>query len=485
MSIHPKLIIPAVVSIVIGACQLSCRKMVSVPEPVNSITTSEVFSSDDQASSAMAGIYTQLANGSGLSFSNGYTTILTGMSSDELFYYGAGDINILAFAPNQLLYSNTYTNTLWSSAYQVIYSANSVIEGIAASTAIKLTDSVRKELTAEAKFARAFAYFYLTNLFGDVPLALTVDFNKTRYMARTPSAQVYKQIIEDLKEAQSVLPPDYSVAGPPYERVIPNRWAATALLARIYLYMKDYTDAAGQASAVINNTSLYTLEPDPANTFLINSREAIWQLKQGTINNPSWNATLEGYALIAFPVSTGVARYCLTPSLLNAFEPGDLRRSAWVASTNNGGSGTTYYPYKYKLGPGDAAYGAPSSEYYMVFRLAEVYLIRAEAEANGATGGSAAAIADLNILRSRAGLAGLSSSLTDAQVTAAVAHERQVELFAEWGHRWMDLRRTGQAHDILSALTEKQPWAGDYQLQYPIPPAEIRTDHFLVQNPGY
>lgn len=489
MYIHTRSIVLTFFSIVTGLCQLSCRKMIAVPEPLTSITTSEVFISDAQASTAMAAVYTLMINGAGsMSFSNGYTTILGGMSSDEMFYYGQGDLDILAYSPNKLLYTNSYTPTVWASAYKTIYGANSVIEGVAASTSSLLTDSARKELTGEAKFVRAFAYFYLVNLFGDVPLALTVDFNKTRYMARTPATKVYEQIIQDLKDAQSLLPPDYSAAVA-QERILPNRWAATALLARAYLYTGDNADAAAQATAVINNTALYNLVPDPNNVFLINSKEAIWQLKQGTSTGIN-NSIQELFVVIPSPLKTGVTHYCLAPSLVNAFEPGDLRFTAWVDTTSNTSPnvpspGRTYFSYKYKLGQSASSYGAASTEYYMVLRLAEVYLIRAEAEAGGATGGTAAAISDLNTIRSRAGLPGLSTSLLQPQVVTAVAHERQVELFGEWGHRWLDLKRTGQAHNVLSALASKQPWAGDYQLLYPIPPTEIQTDHFLLQNQGY
>jgi len=485
MHIHTRWIAPAFFSIVVSLCQLSCKKLVSVPEPVNSITTTEVFATDAQAASAMAGVYSLMINSS-LSSSNGQVTLLGGMSSDELFYYGIGDVDITSFSPNKLLYNNSYTYNLWTTAYQVIYNANSVIEGIAASTSGGLTDSVRKELTAESKFVRAFCYFYLTNLFGDVPLALTVDFNKTRYMARTPVKQVYQQIIQDLKDAQSVLPLDYSAAGAAQERIVPNHWAATALLARAYLFTGDNADAAAQAGTVISNTALYSLVSDPNQVFLADSKEAIWQLKQGGVW-PLYNGTQEGYTILPNPLATGTTNYCLAAPLLNAFEPGDLRRQDWVDSTTASGvpSVYNYYPYKYKIGSSNAVSGGPLSEYYMMLRLAEMYLIRAEAEVGGATGGAAAAIADLNVLRTRAGLPGLSSSLLPAQVTAAVAHERQVELFAEWGHRWLDLNRTGQAHNVLSVISTKQPWTGDFQLLYPIPSTEIMDDHFLLQNPGY
>jgi hypothetical protein len=121
----------------------------------------------------------------------------------------------------------------------------------------------------------------------------------------------------------------------------------------------------------------------------------------------------------------------------------------------------------------------------MMLRLAEVYLVRAEAEANGAGGGVLAALADLNVVRARAGVLALSTTLTQAQVLTAVARERQVELFAEWGHRWLDLKRTNKAHDVLSAMSSKQPWAGDYQLLYPVPPVEIQVNPRLEQNREY
>ncbi|THU34758.1 RagB/SusD family nutrient uptake outer membrane protein [Niastella caeni] len=481
MHIHKRSIVLAGFSLVMGAGLLSCKKMVTVPLPVNSITSEEMFKTDAQAMTSMAGVYTQMVNGS-LNFSNGYTTMLTGMSADELFYFGAADANMAGFAPNQLLETNSYTSAVWASSYKTIYNANSVIEGIAASESSSLSDSVRKQLTAEAKFIRAFCYFYLTNLFGDVPLVKTVDFNKTRYMSRTPVNEVYDQIIEDLTEAQELLSADYAISGAAKERILPTQWAATALLARVYLFKGEYANAAEQASAVIANTSLFSLEADPLNVFLIKSREAIWQMKQGTTDAGYKNSTPEGFNFLPNS-TTGVVRYCLTPELLNTFETGDRRRTAWVSRTTTVASGYNYYPHKYKLGPSTFS-NNPSTEYYMMLRLAEMYLIRAEAAANGA-GGIAAAIADLNVIRNRANVPALPTTLAQAQVITAVARERQVELFAEWGHRWFDLKRTNKAHDVLSAMSSKQPWAGDYQLLYPIPPFEIQVNPRLVQNAEY
>jgi hypothetical protein len=174
---------------------------------------------------------------------------------------------------------------------------------------------------------------------------------------------------------------------------------------------------------------------------------------------------------------------------MNAFEAGDKRR-CWIDSTNAAPMDgmpkvVSYYPNKYNIGQPNSAFMAPPREYYVMLRLAEQYLVRAEAAANGGPGGLASAIADLNVIRSRAGLPALPASLGKDQVLAAVAKERQTELFAEWGHRWFDLKRTGKAHTLLSAIPLKQPWAGDHQLLYPIPNTEISVNHFLTQNPGY
>lgn len=163
-----------------------------------------------------------------------------------------------------------------------------------------------------------------------------------------------------------------------------------------------------------------------------------------------------------------------------------MRRSVWVDSTDytlNNVTSRYLFPYKYKTGKHNRVPGGTATEYYMVLRLAEQYLIRAEANALG--GQLGLAINDLNALRRRAGLGDLSNTLNKEQVLAAVAKERQTELFAEWGHRWMDLKRTGKATEVLSAIPYKQPWRGDYQLLYPIPVEEIRKDHFLTQNPNY
>lgn len=477
---------------------VSCKKLVEIPPPIDTITTGEIFSTEPQAEGAMAGVYNNMIHGADPqfiewagtnTFSAGLVTIAGGLSSGEMYHYmGSHEAGYYALSTNKLsIHNNDYPTKIWNSAYSVIYGANSVIEGIAASNSPMLRDSVRRELTGEAKLVRAFSYFYLTNFFGDVPLALTIDFNKTVNIPKTPQAGLYRQIIQDLKDAEAALPPDYSVGK--MKRVRPNKWAAAAMLARTYLYTRDYQNAALKATEVIGQAGLYQLEQDLNAVFLTGSREAIWQLKQTEQGFLLKNATPEGFALYPGPPNTSSSYFNLSDALIGAFEPGDLRYEHWLDSTLNIPVGVpgnkTYYPAKYKVGGTNAVAGAPALEYQMVMRLAEMYLVRADARVNGAPGGKDGAIDDLNEIRRRAGLGLLSKSLSEDAVKAAVAKERQVELFAEWGHRWLDLKRNSTANAVLTSMPLKLPWAGDYQLLYPIPVREVQNNSALIQNDRY
>jgi hypothetical protein len=213
-----------------------------------------------------------------------------------------------------------------------------------------------------------------------------------------------------------------------------------------------------------------------SDVFAANSAEAILQWQ---VSNTYWPyATQEGNQII--PSNNGEPNYYLSNSLVQAFETGDRRYTAWVDSTVYSGT-TYYYPYKYTVYQGIANGTIP--QYFMVLRLAEQFLIRAEAEAN--LNDPPDAINDLNTIRTRAGLDSLSASLGQQQVLAAVAQERRIELFAEWEHRWFDLKRTGQTLNVLSQIPYKAANINLNQLLYPIPTQEIQSDPNLVQNPGY
>jgi hypothetical protein len=162
---------------------------------------------------------------------------------------------------------------------------------------------------------------------------------------------------------------------------------------------------------------------------------------------------------------------------MGSIEPGDERKTNWINSLVIG-STTYYYPFKYKIK--SVAAGAPKTEYSVVLRLAEQYLIRAEARANlnNLTG----AQSDLNKIRNRAGLPNTIANDV-AAILAAVQKERQIELLAEWGHRWFDLKRTGRIDNVLGAIKGSN-WQPTDAL-YPIPQGELLSNSSLTQNPGY
>lgn len=467
----------------------SCKKLVEIPQPTGSITTTKVFASDAQANSAMSGVYSVMIHGKAggstgyIGFSTGLTTLLVSMSGNDLVFTAFGP-GYYSYNLNTLTRDQNSSLDLWSSAYTTVYNANAVIEGIEASKAASLHDKVRKKLTAEAKFVRAFSYFYLVNFFGDVPLVMTTDFNKTINMTRTPQAEVYSQMIKDLTEAKEGLSADFSDQS--QQRSRPNKWAVTALLARVYLYTGDYTNAAIQADEVISHSELFGLNEDLNDVFLANSKEAIWQLQQNSSGSQG-TATPEGLTLLQ-SLKLGPQDpnnpFRLSDELLSAFEPMDKRKTNWSWSGITNDGKLTYFPYKYKVGSYNRTIGDTPTEAYMVLRLAEQYLIRAEARVRG-NAQLDLAIKDVNAIRYRAGLDDLPQTLTAVQLLSKIEHEKQVEFFAEWGHRWFDLKRTGRAHDVLSAVAMKQPWLGDYQLLYPIPISEIKTNSKLIQNPGY
>jgi len=433
----------------------SCKKFVDIPNPPDKIISAEVFTDDAKASSAVTGIYGSLINGS-TGFANGLSTVFAGLSSSELNRFNPS-VNEQEFLESQLSPSNSTVQTFWTNAYQHIYYTNACLEGLQQSNGVSV--SVRKQLMAECRFVRAFCYFYLVNLFGDIPLVLSTDYHLNSVLPRTPTPDIYRQVIADLKEAKDALPVSYITT----EKVRPNKWAAASLLARVYLYQRDWQKAEAEADEVINS-GLYSPLPSLQAVFLKNSKEAIWQLlpKNGFVPEVTQ----------IIPMAS-TPRVILPSSVMQSFVSGDQRRTRWVDSITYQAV-RYYYPGKYK------ATTASNSEYYMVLRLAEQYLIRAEARIylNNLIG----TISDINIIRSRAGLPGLSASLTQPELITALENERKTELFAEWGHRWLDLKRTDRATAVLGPV---RPGWQPTDVLYPIPLNEILTNPALTQNAGY
>jgi starch-binding outer membrane protein, SusD/RagB family len=193
------------------------------------------------------------------------------------------------------------------------------------------------------------------------------------------------------------------------------------------------------------------------------------------------NGFISSATIIVPESNTSLPVYPISASLYNAFEPEDLRKSNWVA-TSFVTTGNTTSPYYYLNKYKNRMLNTSSPEYLMVLRLGEQYLIRAEARAQqGKTTGTGSASEDLNIIRSRAGLQNTSAS-TQAGLLTAIYQERRVELFGEWGNRFLDLKRNGQLNSIIGSY--KTTWLPTASL-LPIPQNELTYDSNLLQNPGY
>lgn len=439
----------------------SCKKFVTIPPPQDQVVSTTVFSNDNTALAAVSGIYSQMM-GTGSSLMTGALTVYPGMSADE-FRNVKSSTSYDPFSTNSLLKTNaTVQSTFWKFSYSYIYMANNCIEGLHASTGVSA--DMKKQLLGECFFVRAYCYFYLAGLFGDVPLETTTDYKTNQVAPRTSSAKVLDQIVADLDSARSLLLPAYPTAG----RVRANKWAATALQARAFLYQKNWQSAENAASAVIN-AGMYKLVSDINAVFLATSNEAILQFKPVLFNQN----TPDGSFFIPAAATT-VPTFTILDTTVKSFEPGDLRKTSWVRSATISGV-TYYYPYKYKVRASTTV-----TEYNIVERLAEQYLIRAEARAQ--QNNLAGALADLDSIRVRAGLPILPSTLDQTACILAVEQERRIELLAEWGHRWLDLRRTGRIDAVLSG--EKTTWSPTAAL-FPIPYAEILKNTFLTQNAGY
>ncbi|MBW2962915.1 RagB/SusD family nutrient uptake outer membrane protein [Mesonia aestuariivivens] len=455
--------------VVVLVCISSCQDWLEVEEPDHKLVSSEVFASDETAESAMRGIYNQLYQASYSAGWLGSVSVLGGLSSDNLALINTNALDLLQFQQHSLLPDNTYNESLWRSAYNIIYMTNSLLEGI--QTANNLSPELATRLQGEATFIRAFTYFYLTNLYGEVPLVLTTDYETNALLEASTTTRIQEQIVNDLEMAISQLEGNAVVE----ERTQVNAYTAKALLARVHLYLENWELAEQYSSEVIAQSGTYSLLTDMNEVFLANSQEAIWQLSPTGAGTVTTN-TNEGSVFIINPYFPSLSYVKLTEELVNAMGAEDKRKLNWV---NYHEELEVYYAYKYKIQNSSAEV----TEYSMLMRLAEQYLIRAEARArqNNLQG----AIADIDHIKERAGvplLADSNSGISQQALLEEILIERRKELFTEWGHRWLDAKRTGKANEFFAA--ESPGWQ-ETDLRYPIPAKELLSNPNLIQHPGY
>ncbi len=339
----------------------------------------------------------------------------------------------------------------WQTSYNGINRANNLLDAIPNVSAMSATAAAVAR--GEALFIRALHYTILNRYFGGVPLVLTPTrgISDASLVARATTAEVWTQVETDLEEARGLLP-----TGRVNGRA--TQAAADALLARVYLESGKYTQARDKATSVIANSAFALNANYRSNFTLKNSPESIFELQYSTNDANS-------QAFWYFPQALGGRLgYAPTLNLFNAYPAGDTRRDASIAL-----QGTQRYGHKYfRIANGD--------DNVIVLRLAEMYLIRAEANAR-LNAAADVVRGDLNILRARASLAALGTDVdTQSELFDAILLERRLEMAME-GHRFFDLRRLGRAEAVLQLAPAKLLW--------PIPQGERDVNENLVQNPGY
>lgn len=440
---------------------VSCEDYTEVDLPQSQLTGVKVYENLSTAKAALADIYARIRDGGVLAGTQFGCTPLMANYVDDMDYYGQNS-EMEEFSTHTVQSSNYFLAVVWDSTYSQIYALNSFLQGIKNSQTIVEED--KQQLIGEALFLRAFLNFYLVNLFGDVPYVTSIDPSVNALIGRTAASQVYLNITSDLLEAEELITESY----PSTERVHPNKAAVRALLARVYLYTGNYTQAEAMTTTVLSDP-IYSLDSNLSNSFLKESPAIILAAQSGIAGQNTEDA-------VSFLLWFGPPfKPSLSEQLYNAFEPDDRRKTEWVG-TLSAGSSTWYYPAKYKLDEPSS----PSAEYTIWLGLSEQYLIRAEARAmlGNILGGQQ----DLNVIRIRAGLAETTASTT-TELTAAILRERRFEFFTEQSHRWFDLKRTGKAAETLSGL--KIGWRNT-DLLLPIPEKELQLNkNLLPQNPGY
>lgn len=438
---------------------ISCSEFVEIDPPKNTLISENVFENAATVKSAMANVYYKLREEGMASYA---ISASLGIYSDELDYYYS-DPDYVSIYQHNIMPLNEIVSNIWRNSYSLLYAVNDIIEGVDKSTG--LTTEEKKTFKGQALFMRGYLHSLLVNLYGDIPYITSTDYETNNTIGRTNVDDVYNQIITDLTLAVSLMDKTDFTG----QKVIPTKSAAEALLARMYLYTGNWELAEVTSAHLIE---IFDLELDVNKVFLKESQETIWQLKSDEIYERNTYEANQ-FVITAIPGND----FALSNTLLDSFEADDLRLQNWIGSfISNDGLTKLFFPYKYKATLSETE----SLEYSIVFRVAEQYLIRAEARAQ--LGKIVGSQQDINAIRLRAGL-NRTMAASKEELLTAILHERQVELFTEQGHRWGDIKRMGKAETALASI--KPNWKPT-DVRWPIPENEITINKNLKpQNPGY
>lgn len=437
-----------------------CKKIIEVDSPGNQLTSDKVYGDSVSAYAVLSNVYSAFNETIESNLSKNLS-----LYTDELDLTRQSDED-LQFKNSSVAVDNNGNLAIWKNLYFVIYQCNDLIAQIPNSTSLSNYTTVR--LINEAKFLRAFSYFYLLNLYGYVPLILSTDVNANRVAFQAEPEKVYIQILKDLNEAKETLSTEYPTSG----KFRANKWAVYALLSRVYLMKNDW-NAAEQIAGTVIQKGNYSPIDKVSDVFKPENRESILQFNTfgGFVNSSTSLIPTSDSEIPSYPISQ---------QLFNSFDDGDMRKKDWVGlNTITSNNNVTLYPFSYKY---KNRTQSGSRENLVALRLTEQYLIRAEARVMlGKLVGSESGAEDLNVVRNRAGLRNTSAT-TKNELLSAIEKERKVEFFLEWGARFFDLKRFGKLNEEMKII---KPFWSQKAEYLPIPQTELTYNHNLAQNPGY
>lgn len=464
-----------------------CSDLLTI-EPRQSIDTAGALDSPEKISAAVTSTYTYLKLGT--LYGRDLLAISEALSDQTRIINRAGGRFV---SEGQNVINNHFGG--WNNYYRAINDINLILRILPDAP---LSQELKDGYEGELKFLRALYYFNLARVYAyepkripgnqnlGVPLLLTgVDSpEEVVYVGRATVAQVYEQLYRDLTDAVAKAP----VTGAPH-RV--TRAAAQALFSRVALYNEDWPNAAQYATdALASGTGRFVGTTDYVAAWRSNQHpesifEVLFQTRQESlgVNDALQSAytTLESVAqansLAAtrptpLPPANGWGAVVPTDALLALYPAGDVRRQLYqqgLSRSNVIATESTKF-----LGKSGVIY----MDNVPVLRVSELYLIRAEALAQ--SGNVTGSLADINQIRTRAGLTPLPATTTASALMAEIMLQRRLELAFE-GHRWFDLKRTGS--DVVKT-TGNVPF-GDTRTLAPIPLSEIQANTNLIQNRGY
>lgn len=460
---------------------LSCEENLE-EVPLSFLEESNSFNSADDAESAINGVYDRLKSVFGMTM-----ITLSDLNSDQC---EVREDNAAGAEIHQNLYNSGtgFFDSYYTNSYITIDRANRVLANV---PDISMDEELKARVLGEAKFIRALVYFNLVRAYGDVPLITEISNDVINVeVERTSVSSVYEQIIQDLLDAEVVLPETITEASNIGRA---TSGAAKSILAKVYLTKQDWSNAAEKAKEVIDS-DVYDLFEDYHHIFkpeMENGIEHIFSIQYSCILPQYGSSMALNFAIyFSYPINLVGGSYQATPEHVTTYAEGDYRKEVTIINEKVIADGTVV---ESRTGPHVDKYWDPlacgqtaARNNFMVIRFADVLLMYAEA-VNEIEGPSATAYEAINRVRQRArnGVETAApqdlTGLTQDQFRAAVLQERGWELCFE-GHRRWDLLRTGNYIEAMESVgVETQ----EKHLLYPIPQNEIDVNPALTQNTGY